>query len=259
MKITNKKNVPETIYRFLVQNFYDTEAAKGTLSATTFNKPVQEIVLCERYDDVIEVDCMDLFLQVLGSGVHAVLEKAELSKPSRMYAPLAGVVISGKADSIVIANNRVNDYKCTSVWSVVYGSKKDDWKMQLSIYRWLHWKETGHVLDDTGAIIPILRDWQETKALEGGKYPSIPMMEIPIKLFSFDEIEGIMTEKIGMLAEARLLPDNKLPKCTDDERWRHWKTGKYNKCERYCNASKFCKQFNAPKVEEEIEYAEVVA
>ena len=243
MKLTNRSAVPESVFRFLATHdqFYDKDAAKGTISVTTLLRPIQEIVLTQRHDEEIEVDCTDLLWSVLGSGTHAALEKVEGFKPiGRLFGELEGIRISGKPD--FVANNRICDYKVTSAWTVFYGDRLEEWRLQLSLYRWLYFTQAGGTLEETGMIVPILRDWAVREANKNPKYPQAPMIEIEVPLLSLKETEDFCREKLLAIKKAREESDVRLPLCSEKERWFHAKTGKNRKCDKYCHAAPFCDQ-----------------
>jgi len=241
MIITNRNKLPELIYRFLEQDFYDHEAVSGTISATTLLKPVQEIILTERYSDRIEIDAIDRIWTIFGSAVHEVLSRIEgedIEQEKRLYTDIEGIRVSGKFD--IVNMNRIYDYKVTSAWTIVYGSRNEDWKKQLSLYRWIYWKERNVLLDDTGYIIAILRDWSRSNI--GGRYPELPIIQLEYKLELVDVIENFVKRKIDEIMRAREMDDTELPRCTDRERWWNDKTGRYMRCEKYCMVKDFCQQ-----------------
>lgn len=243
MKTINRSGVPEPVFRFLAAHdqFYDKDAAKGTISVTTLLRPTQEIVLTQRYDDKIEVDAMDLMWAILGSGVHAALEKVPGYEPvGRLYADLEGFRVSGKPD--FIAGNRICDYKVTSAWTVFYGDRLEEWEFQLSLYRWLYFVQTGKTLEGVGVIVPTLRDWTVKEANKNPKYPQAPMIQIEVPLLTLKETEGFCRVKLLAIKKAREVFDGELPLCSEKERWFHAKTGKNRKCDKYCHAAPFCSQ-----------------
>lgn len=242
MKITNKLGVPDIIFRFLSYDNYDYNPDPNVFSATTFNKPIREIILTRRHDKSVEVDAMDSLWRVFGSAVHAALEKItgpDIEPIRRLYAKIAGATVSGKFD--LIQDNKIKDFKITSVWSLVFNSRIEEWRLQLSIYRYLYKAETSKVLEATGYIIAILRDWSQ-RDTGRNNYPRSPIVELAIPLLSFEEVEAELTAKIKMLQLCDQMADDDLPQCTDAERWLNKKTGEYNKCEKYCQAYKFCNQ-----------------
>ena len=45
------------------------------------------------------------------------------------------MIVSGKYD--LVLDGQLSDYKSTSVWTYIYGSKVEDYIKQGSIYKWL--------------------------------------------------------------------------------------------------------------------------
>lgn len=241
MKITNKNNLPDAIFQFLSQDLYDGEKNGNSYSATELLKPTQEIILTRKHWDEIEVDVGSRLWSLFGQGVHAVLEREKGVEPiERLYAELDGKKISGKFDRI--KDNTLYDFKVTSAWTVVYGSRVEEWTDQLSIYRWLYWKSKGKELSETGKIVAILRDWANKNLKEGGNYPLSPIVEISLKLKSLGNTEEMLRRKLVELDANIAGSESK--ECSDKERWWNAKQKKYNKCQEYCLAFKFCKQAN---------------
>lgn len=249
MKIVNASKVPDIIFKWLQQDFYDSDEAEGTLSITTLLKPVQETVLIQRHNEDITVDAMERLFSLLGSGVHAVLEKVEskdIVPIERLFWEIEGRKISGKYDLIRKKSNKVTDFKVTSAWSVVYGSRIDDWRHQLSSYRYLYFKNKKVLLSDVGSIIGIFRDWRESDAQKEG-YPKQPIMEMNVKLLGIDETESFLKDKVKNIIRTEPLADNRLPQCSDEDRWFNPRSRKNAKCEKYCLASEFCSQWKRIK------------
>lgn len=242
MKITNQFGAPQLIYEFLKQDFYDHEEAKDTLSITTLIKPIQQIILTERYWDEIEVDCQHLFWSVLGSGVHAVLDKVDcknLKPVERLFTEIEGAKVSGKFD--VIRGKKLSDYKVTSAWSLVYGGKFDDWIAQLSGYRWLYAESKKIMLEPVGSIIAIFRDWRLNDTSKEG-YPKFPLLELDMKLWKLEDTKKFYGDKVKEVLKYRKTKDKFLPPCTDEETWLNKKSGIRQNCENYCYARAFCQQ-----------------
>ena len=55
----------------------------------------------------------------------------------------------------------VLDYKCTSVWSIIYGKK--ELHNQLNFYAWLV-EQSKEIEVNRLQIVAVLRDWQRTNA-----------------------------------------------------------------------------------------------
>lgn len=239
MIITNKLGLPKLIEDFLMADFYD--GAGDSISCTSLLKPTQELVLSKRYEDKIESDISERLWSVLGSGVHAVLEKVKSDvEIERLYATVEGQKISGKFD--VIRDGSIWDYKCTSAWTIKSGSSADKWGEQLSIYRYLWWINKKEKLNPTGYIIAICRDWHESNVKEGSNYPKAPFVQIDVPLMSIKETEKFIAIKIKEYKENEKLPDGMLKPCTNEEMWYQEKKDVYMKCDKYCSARQFCQQ-----------------
>lgn len=250
MKIINKSRIPDALFRYLAVDHYDHEEKGDSLSATELLNPIQIIVLNRRYFKDIVVDAIDRLWIMLGNGVHKILEEEEgIEKIERLKVKVCGRDVSGRWDRIF--DNRVTDYKITSAWTVVYGSRNEEWRLQLSIYRWLYYKVKGILLDKHGSIVALLRDWSEknTKPLKSGlenNYPKAPAVEISFSLLSTEDTQKFIEDKVKAVTQAEKLKDDKLPGCTDEERWLQ-KSGVYTRCEKYCNVATFCKQWKGGK------------
>lgn len=243
MRLTNNLNLPESIFKFLSNDLYDGVRDKNTYSATELLKPTREIVLTRRHWEKLEVDCSERMWSLFGQGVHAILENEEGVEPiERISVELGDKVISGKFDRL--KDNVLYDYKVTSAWTIVYGSRLVEWAEQLSIYRWLYWRKYKKELDAQGRIVAILRDWDQKEIMSGRRYPASPVVEIKLNLMSLKATEAFITDKLAEIAQAQ----KTLPLCTPEERWWNEKKKVFNKCMRYCNAREFCDQAKAAEL-----------
>lgn len=244
MKIINRLGIPNLIFQFLKYNNYDYNP--DVISTTQFLKSIREYILTKRHYSEIEVEASDTIWRLFGSAVHSVLESAKLTplQEERLTVNmgLAFGNVSGKYD--IVENNKIKDFKVTSVWTTIFGSREDDYTKQLSINRYLYYKVKGITLDDSGSIITIYRDWFESgmKRDKGGKYPKSPITETEYKLMSFDDTEQFIISTIKKVKMAEVLPDSELPECSNEERWYNQKQEVYKKCDKYCQCSKFCNQ-----------------
>src|SRR3990167_6975603 len=196
MRLTNRHNLPEPIFRFLQQDFYDGKGDDKTISATALLKPVQEYILAKRHNDEIEVDAIDNIWKLFGTGVHLVLEglRGQDVKPNqRLTTEFNGWKVTGKYDQVI--GTHLWDYKVTSVWTLIFGGRTKEWKLQLSIYRWLYWKNGLGDLDETASIVVICKDWSETSKARTNNYPETPIVDVPIKCLSYAETETFIADK----------------------------------------------------------------
>ena len=245
MQLTNKKNIPDIIYKFLQQDFYDNKnPVKESVSVTALLKPIKETILSRRYGHKIEIDVADRVWSVIGSGVHSIFENMLKKEPhvqseQRLSINLVnGMLLSGKYDFII--NNIIHDFKVTSAYSVIKGDKVNEWGNQLSMYRWLYFKSTGTLLNDTGAIILFIRDWKMSDANKNSNYPQTSMTSIDIKLSPIEDIEKFIYERTNLILKYEQLQDSELPPCSNEEKWYNERTKHCGKCDNYCGVRNVC-------------------
>lgn len=256
MKIVNLSKIPDALFRYLSQDSYDYDAKGDSLSATELLNPTQIVILKRRHWNEIVVDGADRLWQMLGNGVHAILEKEDgIEKIERLKVRILGREVSGKWDRIF--KNEITDYKVTSVWTVIYKSRNLEWKLQLSIYRWLYFRVKGVLLNSKGFIVALLRDWSK-KDMTKKNYPDFGAVQVELDLLTPDETEAYVTAKVKTIIEAEKLSDNALPECTDEERWYNYQKKTYLRCKDYCEVSPFCKQLEREKKRESIPDGEVL-
>ncbi len=104
--------------------------------------------------------------------MHAVMERADTDNAlveERLAMGIAGVKVSGQFD-LYTGKGVLIDFKTTSVWTRIYGSRDEDWERQLNCY--------AHLLNKYGfavnalQVVVIYRDWHKKGRLKsGGDYP----------------------------------------------------------------------------------------
>lgn len=246
MNLTNKHNLPPVI-----QAAIERDAAvphDGLLSASAFSKPTRAIVLNKRHADKIEHDVSESIWALFGTGVHKALEGAAAGMEDELSlsAEIDGEMITGRLDSYNPETGEIWDYKVTSAWSVVFGSRIKDWMIQLSVYRYLL-HVNGYKTSDKAHVIAILRDHDAKKAGDG-KYPPLPIHVEDITLAAPELIEKSIRAKVAHVKAAMELPDDELPECTPEERWEGY--DKFKKCKvsrrcSYCVGAEICNQARA--------------
>ena len=112
----------------------------------------------------------------------------------------------------------VSDYKVTSVWSVIYD--KTSWHDQLNTYAYLIRKAKGLSVKKL-QIVALLRDWQRRKAEEDINYPESPIAIIEIPLWSDDDQDTYIEERMRLHKEADFdnAMDTEMRPCTSAEMW----------------------------------------
>jgi len=291
LKYTNRHNIPQEIINAVHNDNYS--RGKATISATGLLQPPRIRLLAQEHYDKLTIDVSDEIWKLLGQSVHTILERAnenseDIITEQRMFATVNDWTVSGQTDSIDVKSNTLKDYKVTSVWSIVsaLNEGKVEWEQQLNIYAYLYKQNTGKTIYQLN-IIAIARDWNKNQYLRsGGDYPPSPITVLNIDLWSDEEQEAFIKQRVSIHQEAEVdyLINDKLPLCTDEERWRRKDTyrvekkgrktavrvldtqeeadeyigghkdskllkvveakGECVRCANYCDVAEFCNQYN---------------
>lgn len=250
--ITNITGVSLPLAVWLASDSYDfSSAGRRAISATSFLKPVRQILLRERLtkENKITPDVADFIASRLGHAIHDSIESAwvegyapalrKLGFPEKLIArvqvnpkvadpegiqvwleqrterELLGYTISGKFDMVL--DGVLQDNKSTSVYTYMLGSKDDDYCKQGSIYKWLN---PDKITADHMNIQFIFTDWSRAQAKQNPKYPQQRVLEHRVELMSVAETEAWMTQKLRDLEKVADLPEDQLPFCSDKDLWR---------------------------------------
>lgn len=214
MKFTNKHNLPKHICDWLAYDEYDYNP--DTISATTLIGPARAWALKRINANSLEMDYSDMLSLRYGTAIHDSLEKVGVYgagdfKERRFYAEKMGFTISGKPDALI--DGVIRDNKSTSVWKIVH-KEFDDYIKQLSIYRWLL-HENGISAAEYAYIDFFFTDWKKSDALKGGDYPALRYQEQRIELWTIEQTENYLNERLTEFAFAL----GSLPECTQEELW----------------------------------------
>lgn len=231
MIYTNKYNLPKTICEALSKDSYDSPPdGVISFSASSLISPPRLSVLTRLNEKRIEADYSENLWVLLGKSVHQVLDNVDgegIVKEERIIYDYTDkkvvpdyvsghIHITGKPD--IIEGTVIQDYKVTSVWSVVFDPKgKKEWHEQLNIYAYLAEKQ-GHEVEGL-QIISILRDWSKTKAKQDPSYPQIPIVVINIPLWDREKVEDYIGNRLSLHIQSSNLDDYTLPECTPAEKW----------------------------------------
>jgi hypothetical protein len=228
-------------------------------------KPLRHIVLAPRVDrDNLPADVADFIPSVLGSSLHDSIEKAwvkgyakslkllgypndlieqvrinptddevrgsNLITPiyleQRMFRNYRGYNIGGKFD--MVTDGIIQDTKSTSAFTWVHGGRDDDYKLQMSIYRWLDAAQPlPKITEDYGRINFIFTDWQNFTAKTNPKYPQKRVEYKEIPLMSLAETEAWVLNKLNQIQKYKDVPENLVPECSEEDLWRSDPVFKY--------------------------------
>ena len=168
MIITNKLGLPDMLQRAVEKEYAYRDKR---YSITSLLDPDRVLMLKRRYNDIIEQDVSECIWMLFGTVTHYALETGiELKKNEYVEEHLEhtfdnGYTLSGIIDHVY---DYVDDYKTTSVWTVIYGSNNEHWKLQLQMGAYLHYKEHG-IWINKGRIIAILKDWNRRGDKDGNR------------------------------------------------------------------------------------------
>jgi len=242
MKITNNYNLPESLVRAISIDRYK---KVGDISITEMLLPPQIRYLRLKHAEMIEEDAADRIWLLLGSSVHAILERQKTDNQfdeEKLTIECEGWKVSGTSD-ILDADGTLWDYKVTSVWTVVYGGRVE-WEQQLNAYRVL-WDAAGFNVKNL-RIVAIFRDWSLTAMRKDkhGKYPKCPVAVLTIPKWEMATAHNFIKERVRIHKETE--KTGRFPNCDEEDLW-ITKTGYRNRCEDYCNVNKFCEQYKQYK------------
>lgn len=272
MAITNKSDISLALAVWLVDDDYDyVKGISKYISATTLMKPLKHIILPKRLPPgLVETDVEDFISRKLGSALHDSIENAwtkryarnlsllgypdsvidrVLVNPTheefiskndaiavyleqRLYREFQGFTIGGKFD--LVTEGIIQDNKSTSAYSWVFGGKDDDYKLQMSLYRWLDAAQPHRkITEDYGQINFIFTDWQKVQAKSNPAYPQSRVEKKAIPLMSLKETEEWVLHKLNAIEKNQEADETQLPDCTADELWQSEPKYKY-----YADATK---------------------
>ena len=227
MNYTNRYNLPTYLADWIKTDKYDYNYEPNTISATTLLKPVRAHIISGRHAGELQIDVSELIASKYGNAIHDSVERIDtpgVQKEQRTTRKIdidgAEYTVTGKYDILVEENgvHTLRDMKSTSVWSFIYGGKDDDYRHQLSIYRWLLSQDKN--VNPVAYIDFFFTDWQSVKARTEQGYPGQRIQAgYKIDLLSLEDTEALIRAKLTVLQNFRDTPDDQLPLCSKEELW----------------------------------------
>jgi len=249
IKYTNNTDMNLVLAIWALMDNYNHDERSNAISVTGLLKPTRQIILGRRFkDNIREIDSENLIQSSMGTAIHDSVEKAWKNKDKvveimeslgyiasssiydevilerRSEKEINGFIISGQFD--IVFRGSVCDIKSTSVYSYIFGSKEEDYKLQMSIYKWLN---QDIITDDYGYIEYVFTDWSAMKAIQDSQYPQKRIISHKIKLLSISETEDWIINKLAQVSLYESLDNSKLIRCSDEELWRTSDKYKYYK------------------------------
>lgn len=261
VKYSNASAVPLSLAVFLATDTYDHNDDPYTISATTLLKPVRQIVLSSRVPDSASItDLSQMIPSRIGSAIHDSIEQAWKGNYQRAMASLGypkkvieRVMINPHPDELedwvipiyleqrlskqvgqwnvtgkfdFIGDGRVEDFKSTSVYTIINGTNDDKYIQQGSIYRWLDPKK---ITKDEMAIQFLFMDWSKAKAMADPSYPQNRFQQKLYPLQSIQETDAAIRRKLSDIEKYWDAPEEQIPLCSDADLWRSEPVWKYYK------------------------------
>lgn len=257
-KITNITGINLPLAVWLAADGYDFFPSGKSISATSLLKPVRQILLKERLTPEVRItpDVSDFIASRLGHSIHDGIENAW----TRQYEPAMKALgysqsvidririnpgdleegeipvyleqrstrkfkdyeISGKFDMVI--DGELQDFKSTSVYTFIKGSKDKDYSLQGSIYKWLN---PDKITSDHITINFIFTDWQRAMAKNSSTYPQQRVHAHRVQLMSLDETQQWIADRIRFLEANADKEEHELPFCPDEDLWRTPTVWKY--------------------------------
>jgi len=221
MKITNKFNVPETLVALATRDYYT--KGKSDYSVTEISSPPRIQRLRRKHFEEIEQDVSDMLWMLLGTALHVVAERSEVSghtNEERLSAGINGIILSGAIDLQKDDEDGVTitDYKFTSAWALM--NDKPEWEQQQNIYKYLVERVKKKPVKGL-KICALIRDWSRRDAQNKPDYPQAPIQVIDIPMWTFDRTEAFIKERVEMHRDSKVSADwgDELPLCSEEERW----------------------------------------
>lgn len=229
MKYTNRLGFPEYICSWLKHDDYDHVVSENTFSATTLLKPVRVYWLSLRNNDNLQMDVSDLIASRIGTAVHDSIERIEtdgVEKEIRLEKEIEidgeVFIIRGKFDILEHQPDgscTLRDIKTTSVWAYVFGTKDEEYRKQLSVYRWLL-SDTGRDVNDVAYIDFFFTDWQSSKAKTDENYPKCKVTPgYKVELMSASETEDFIIDRVKNFHIYKDTEAKDLPPCEIKDLW----------------------------------------
>lgn len=218
MIITNINNLPAPLVQAVSRHSH--ERAPNRISVTELIQPPQIRALTLQHDSELKEDAGDRIWALLGTLLHAALEKhaqglKNVIAEEALETVVLGWTVVGHYDlsEMVLDGELLTDYKLTSVWAIRDGIKPE-WESQLNLYAHLIRQAGRHV--NQIQIVSIGRDWSKQKARFDSQYPQQQVQVSAVPLWTDTEASEFIQERVRLHQEAE---KGNWPECTPAERW----------------------------------------
>lgn len=238
MRITNLRQLPEAVYRAILNDPYSPGSAAYTPSSLL--RPVKIAALNREHHHEMEGDALDRIYAFEGQVIHAVLERIDMPgarKEERVQAMFDSFLVSGAFDlylpvdiprlidkdtpgpDIAYPAGTIVDFKRVKAFSYVFskGQPKEEHVAQVNILAELL-RRNGELVTN-GRLVLLFRDWDPADAKKNADYPQLPYVEVNVPLWSAAEVTDFVRRRIMSHEVAKGLPADDVPECSPSERW----------------------------------------
>lgn len=207
-----------------VRQFKKENNIKGfNISTTALISPARAVALVKRHHEDIIIDPLkDLWHSMMGSIVHWVLEKyadneryvTEVREHVVIDVDGKKCIVHGKFDLYDKETKELTDWKLTSPQSMMY--PKEEHHKQLNILKYIL-ESAGWEVKKIGNMY-LFPHLDKTKMKMPG-YPQRSAMYKEAPIYSREEVEEYIRERLRAHIAAESQTDSQLTECTNDERW----------------------------------------
>lgn len=216
-------DLPEPIFLAVQNDRYDPGLSDYTPSS--LNSPAYQRALIKAHEGRLSESASGCIWRLLGSSVHYMIELAgekaagRYECERRFYGDIetqwGPKRIGAQVDILDRVSATITDMKVTGCYG--YGKTKDEWTQQLNVGRWCVRAETGFEVERL-VICAIWRDWTKSRA-GGPDYPPKQVTQVELPVWSFEETEAWMLERVHSHELASELSIEDIPVCSPEEMW----------------------------------------
>lgn len=214
MKFSNRSNLPDALFRAVQNDPYS--KGDAAFSITELLGPPRIAALREKHADEIEEDVEERLYSLYGQIAHLILERANRNgiAEKRYFGVINGIRVSGQVDTLDLDGGTLSDWKFTTAWKFKANQPQPpEWVAQLNMQLELL-RQNG--MDAKGLqIVGLIRDHSKLEAKRSADYPRLPVVLMPIPIWSRATTVAYFRDRITLHQQARIT----LPQCTREERW----------------------------------------
>ena len=216
MKITNHSNLPDPIYRAILNDEYT--PGDSDITVSQLSKPPRVVALEKKHWSELEDDASNRLWMLFGTIAHGILEKANVMGlvEQRLFTEILGWKVSGKFDHFDYSGTKIlDDYKMCSVWQAINHAKGEsrEWEYQANAYAFLL-REAGYEVKAL-RIQALLRDWRRSEMKRSPDYPRKNSLTVDLPMWNHEDARAWITERVKLHQAAQ----KQLPLCSKEDRW----------------------------------------